>query len=455
MAGLGVGASLRDSSRLLRSRSGPAIALGAGIVLAAISVCCGTGVVMTPWLICELIALQLAQAVDRPFARRRTWISAGVILLGAVLLTSSVGWVTWLGVGTDAGMHGVAGLFAAASALVAVVFMLPFLYAPLLLVEGRAGLGGAVLESARLVVAGGALPHLRLSLTANLVQIAPLLIAALSALAFAESDQAPLWALLSLPLLSFSVPLGQGMLVSAYVARRHEIANPRRTRVAGRPPVALVVVWAVVVTAPTLSFGLLGTSLVRPSRLSLGSLPEQAEPIAQLTGLERPESVYPPGTALEISADRRAVRVIASDGGGAGTLSLRESSPIDSVRVGRVRDRYGIEVSQAGRSQLTWIDRAGVRTDDDLRARLLDRLPGSALWLMLASLVLTASALLPVMGSLGELRRLYTLEAGARPAGRDISLRRGVTIRRAFAIALVLAPLAVLSLYWGARSVVS
>jgi hypothetical protein len=453
MASPGVGASLRHSSRLLRSRTGPAIALGAGIVLASISVCCGTGVLMTPWLMCELIALQLAQAVDRPFARRRTWISAGVILLGAVLLTSSVGWVTWLGVGTGAGTHGVAGLFVAASALVAVVFVLPFLYAPLLLVEGRAGLGGAVLESARLVVAGGALPHLQLSLTANVVQIAPLLLAALSAFSFAEPDQAPLWALLSLPLLSLSVPLGQGMLVSAYVARRDEIANPRRTRVAGRPPVALVVVWAVLVTAPTLSFGLLGTSLVRPSRLPVGSLPGEAEPIAQLTGLDRRQSVYPPGTALEIVADRHAVRVIASDGGGAGTLTLRGSAPIDSVQVGRVRDNYGIQVSQAGRSQLTWIDRAGVRTDDDLRARLLDRLPGSALWLMLASLVLTASALLPVMASLGELRRLYTLEPGARPAGRDISQRRAVTIRRAFAIALVLAPLAVLSLYWGARSV--
>jgi hypothetical protein len=452
MSAPSVGACLEHSSRLLRSRSGAAIALGAGIVLALISVCCGTGVLMTPWLMCELIAMQLAQALNRPFARRRTWFSAGVILLGAVLLTSSVGWLTWLGVAADAGAHGTAGLLASASAVVALVFVLPFLYAPLLLVEGRAGLGGAVLESARLVMAGGALPHMKLSLAANTVQVAPLLIVVASALAFAEIDRIPLWGLLSLPLLSFSVPLGQGMLVSAYVNRRSEIANPRRTRVAGRPPVALVLVWAMLVIAPILSFGLLGTSLVRPSRLIVGALPPRVEPVAHLTQLEREHSVYPPGTALQIAASAAQVRVIASDGGGAGRLPLRSSAKITSVRVGRERDRYGIEVLQAGLAHVTWIDRAGVRLDDDLRARLLDRLPPSALWLMLASLLSTACALLPVMASLGELRRLYTLESGARPAGREISARRAITIRRAFGVAIVLSPLAVLSLYWGAHS---
>jgi hypothetical protein len=102
---------------------------------------------------------------------------------------------------------------------------------------------------------------------------------------------------------------------------------------------------------------------------------------------------------------------------------------------------------------VTRIDRAGVRLDDDFRARLADRLPSYALRAMLASLLLTACSLLPVLASLGEVRRMYTLEHGARPPPREVSQRRDRTIRRALAIASVLAPLAVLSLYWGVQSV--
>jgi hypothetical protein len=100
---------------------------------------------------------------------------------------------------------------------------------------------------------------------------------------------------------------------------------------------------------------------------------------------------------------------------------------------------------------LTWIDRSGVRLDDDLRARLLDRVPIWALLLMLASLFSTASALLPVLASLAELHRLYALESGPRPAPRTLSELRARTFSRAFGLALLLVPLALLSLYWSVR----
>jgi hypothetical protein len=459
-----IGTTLSHSARILANRLGVTIALGAGVVLALLSLCCGIGVVMAPWLLCELTSMQLGEAIGRPIAHSRTWAGACLIQLGAVVLTASVMWLSWLGFGTEAAPLAVTqslsfatavkpgGLLAIASAVVSLVFVLPFMYAPLILVEARATLGGAVLESALLVARGGVLPHLALSLAANAVQIAPLAVASAIAVLSFDAELVPLLAVCSVPLLSLSVPLGQGMIVSAYSTRRDAVADARRTRAAARPTPALLAVWALLVSAPVLSFALLGGSLVRPSRLPAGTLPQGAELIAAFARIEREQRIEPPGTALDIVASPSALSVVASDGGGAGRLPLRSAAAIEAVRLGRVRELYAIEVTQAGESSLTWIDRAGVRQDDDLRARLFDRAPSWALWAMLGSLLATASALLPVLVSLAELRRLYSAEPGARPPPRELSERRARTIYRAFAIAAVLAPLAVFSLYWGARS---
>jgi len=462
---VGVGRSLRQSWGLLRARPGVMIALGGGVVLSLISVCCGIGVVMAPWLLCELVALQLAETQGRPVERNRSWVGAGLILLGAVMLTASVGWLTWLGLGTDATQFAAtarsmtmrvvdgAGLVATASALVSLVFVLPFVYAPLILLEARANFGDAILESARLTDLGGASRSFGLSLAANIVQLSPVLAAGVGAAIVARDDVWPLLVLLSVPLLSLSVPLGQGMLVSAYAELREDVADQSRTRLAGRPPGALVVTWIVIAAAPVLSFGMLGASLVRPSRMSEGQLPtSKSESVAAFAPLIGQQRVHPPSTALEIVVDAKSARVVASDGGGAGKLPLRSAAPIEGLRVVRVRERFGIELSQNGQASVTWIDGAGVRLDDDLRARLLDHVPSWALLAMLASLFATASALLPVLAALAELRRLYTLQPGERPAPSELSRVRRRTLRRALIAAVVLTPLAVLSLYWGAQS---
>src|SRR3954462_2375632 len=137
-----VGASLAHSARILIGRPGVTIALGAGVVLALLSLCCGIGAVMAPWLLCELTSMQLGEAINQPIAHNRTWVGACLIQLGAVVLTASVGWLSWLGFGTEAAplafTQGLelgavvrpGGLLALASALVSLVFVLPFMYAP-------------------------------------------------------------------------------------------------------------------------------------------------------------------------------------------------------------------------------------------------------------------------------------------------------------------------------------
>lgn len=461
-----IGASLRRSLELTRARLWASVALGAGVVLSLVSLCCGIGALMAPWILCELLALQLGQALGTQIERSRSWFGAGAVLLAATLLVGSVGWVTWLGLGTDpVSLAGTAGedggwmklgsggaWLAAASSVVSWVFVLPFFYAPLILLATRATLGSAVLESARLVASGGALAHFRLAFVANALQVLPLLLAAALATLLAGSDRSALWMLFALPVMAFSLPLGQGMAVASFAARRAAIADMSRTRLAGQPPWAVVALWSALAAAPLFSFGMLGASLVRPSRVPPGTLPASAEPVASAARLGRELRVYPPGTALEILFTPRRVQVTASDGGGAGGLPLRSAAPIEAARVVRVRERYGLELTQAGRRYATWIDRAGVRLDDDLQARLFDRVPSWALLGMLGALLAIALALLPVLAKLGELRRLYTLAPGARPPARELSELRTRSLRIAALVGLALSPLAALSLYWGAHS---
>jgi hypothetical protein len=288
--------------------------------------------------------------------------------------------------------------------------------------------------------------------------VLPALLAALSAALLLQDELGPLWVLCSLPLLSISVPVGQGMLVSAYAERRDQVASVPEAALRGesgwRPARRLIALWTLLVTAPVLSFAMLGASLVRPSRLPEGRAPDSAETVAALRPITGKHSIHPPGSALEIAVDARAVRVAASDGGGAGRLTLRSDAPIEALRVVRVRELYGIELMQRGEPSLTFIDRAGVRQDDDLRARLLDRVPTWALLAMLASLLSTACVLLPVLAALAELRRLYAQNAAQRGPAEAPAAERRRMMRRSYALALALGPLAALSFYWGTRALI-
>ena len=460
-------ATCRASARILVARFGAVVALGGAVVLSLLSVCCGVGVLATPWLLCELYAVQLAQAIGGDVARTGSWFGAGAILLAAVLLVTSVAWLTSVGLGASPLEAAVAvesassplaasgALIGLLSAAISLAFVLPFFSAPVILIDQRAGIGGAVLESARLVIEGGVLSHLLLSFVQNALQVSPLLAAGLLS-AWLDPGRTAWWILGSVPLLALTLPLGQGMVVAAYADSRGALADPQRTRVAGRPPRALAMMWSLRVFLPLLSFGLLGASLVRPAKLSHGPLPPGGERVAVVAAgavpHDRTTALYLPGTALQLDVAHDRVAVAASDGGGAGPLPLLRHGDVQAVHAVRRGDSFGIEVRQAGGVSHTHITRAGVRLDDDLRSRLLDRVSLWELGVMLLSLLSTACALLPVLASFARVRRMYTLQLGERPAPERVSYLRARSHRRAALAAIPLSLLSALSLFFGIES---
>jgi hypothetical protein len=109
--------------------------------------------------------------------------------------------------------------------------------------------------------------------------------------------------------------------------------------------------------------------------------------------------------------------------------------------VARSRDRYAIQIEQAGKHSVTYVDRAGVRLDDDLRARLADRVPTFALAIMALALLATAFVQLPVLAGLGQ------MVATGEPVAAKSS-----AIARALALGIALSPLACASLFHAVRA---
>ena len=450
-------AALAASARMLRTRPWASLALGAAVVLSLLSVCCGVGLFTTPWFMCELFALQLALCTGQNVRRAAAYVPAGMILLGAVLMVSAVGAISLLGASTSMSIEPLpldslgnvsrsAGVAALLSSVVALLVVVPLLYAPLFLIEQRTSFDVALVESVRLMVARGVFASVRLSLSAHLLQVSPLILGALLA-RLIDPALSAWFALAATPLLCASVPIGQGMIVADYVQRRERVSRPE-----GLPPCAASEQlphsarlcargWTVLIALPIASLLLLELSLWRPSHIPEGSAPP-GEPVATLTPRDaRLQRVLLPDTALEVAASTYEVRVAASDGGGAGVLPLAAASAIEVVRVVRVRDAFAIELTQGARRYVTLIDRAGVRLDDDLRARLMDRVSPLQLLLFLCTLLVTGVASVPVLYSLGRVQRGYRLPDEQRPSREILTREHDHSLRRARKLAILLLPL--------------
>lgn len=408
--------SLRQSARLLAVHPVVALGLGVGLVLSLGAVCCGLGLVSAPWFVCELSALVLATALGERVPRHRGWLAAGAIqTVAVVVLSAAVGAAaTWLDaemlLGSPRPLTGGNApllVLALGGSAVALLYMVPYLYAPVLLIDRGGHLGGAMLESARMVGCGGVLSHLGLSCTAHLLQVAPPLMAATVALALADLATVPVAIVASLPVMALTLPLGQGMIVSAYLNQRPS----HRRDALGRAPVgrALALGLTTVGLAPAMALVLVAVAVMaRPSHARPGEAP-LGELVAGGAIEDSPDGFPIPQSALEVRASARRVAVVARDGGGAGAIPLPPEASLERVRVVRVRDTYAVEMGGRDQSWVTWVDRAGVRLDDDLSARLADHLPSWGLpWLVM---VMAATGL-------ALSRVLARLASGGRAAGR-------------------------------------
>ncbi len=459
---------LSRAYQLFAQRAFVNVALGAAVVLSMIAVCCGIGAISAPWFMAELLAVQLAEAHGQRLPRTKGWIAATSVLLAAVLLVAASAWLTTLAFETQVQQADAAAgssvwltlpqfsgfLIAALTTVVALAAVIPLFYAPVILLDRGGNVGGALLESVRLVIEGGFVRHLAISLTSHTIQLSPLLLVMIGVASLIGWSAVPTALLFATPLLAVSLPIGQGMFVAAYDDVRETITDPRRTRFVARPPRALLIAMLCCVLTPIASLFAFGGSLVRPSHLAEGQASE-GQLVAKIDLTSRPKAqVFPPQTTLEIDISTARVRVVAGDGGGAGTLPLRSRRPIQQVRVLHADDSFAIEITQDNRRFTTRIDSAGVRLDDDLRARLSDRAPLWAITFMLGTLLLALSLLGPPVYQLALVRRLYTLASDVRPDTIKIHEQRQRAIAHGWIACGALTPAIVATLVWAVRAVI-
>jgi hypothetical protein len=350
------------------------------------------------------------------------------------------------------------GFFAAASGILALLVLVPVQYAPIVLIDRQTGFEEALLESVRIVVQQGLLASFGLAFATSLLQLSPLIAAAGWALVGVRS-QVPQALLIAAPLLVISVPLGQGMLVWTYARLQAGAgappANPTspRTAAAFRSIARWTRGWAVLVSLPVVCLLGLGVSLLRPSSLVPGEAPLDSELIGELVPeAGKTRRVALDNTSLELSATPHDISIVAADGGGTGRLVLRDPAAITRVEVVRVRDAFAIEVQQGKKSSLTWINRAGVRLDDDLRARLVDRVSLRELAFVLIFPFLATLWTVPVLNRLGRVQLAVRKFGERRPSDDvlDLALQRSVRSTRTFM--LLLLPLDAYALWIAVRA---
>lgn len=459
---IGPAESLRESVRLLRAHPVFALSLGTAIVLSLCSACTGLGAVVGPWFVCELYGVQIATGTGTRKARGPQWISAAAIVLGTVLVIAATVWLSamWFGpnVATADAAEGPLpwpetlrrlSLVIGSTAL-AVGFIAPFLYAPLILIDRGGRIGGAVVESAWLVARGGVLRHLAIAFVVYGLQVAPAVLSGMIVARTIARAATPIGLALALPLLPLSIPLGQGILTATYLASRHRLASPRAVIARGRPPRRLVALLAIVIVSPIASLVMLGLVSLRPSTPAAG--PADAGEVLVDRSLGHPEPGSPtslaiPETTLALRVRGRELRITAGDGDDVGALPAGWSGAIERVRVVRVGALYHVEIHADDDVAHARIDGAGVRIDDSIRSRLERWVPTWALLVILVAAGVCGGLLVRTLAPMGSLR------AAAEPDAADRPLRREDAYRRSWRAGLALLPFALAALVGGLVSI--
>lgn len=424
--------AFRRSWALFKLRPVATLSVAIALLASLFAVCCGLGIFAAPWFMCELFALQISSGTGRSTQRSSTWLWAALVQLLAVLVLCSLAFLTLLALGPDVVLGGVAqvarptdarlveslGLLFGAGGL-ALALVVHFEHAPSILIDRGGGLLFALLESARLVAATGVVRSWTTSCIAHGLQLAPAVAVTVLAVSRGTLSSTVFWGLVSLPVLALCLALGQGMVVSTYLAVRDAVPDPSglSTRaLGGRSAVLWLSLLALVMAGPVaVSFALL-----RPATVEEGSLPAGAPVLLELAAAPQERELYLPDTALRLSVGPRSVRVLASDGGGAGTLPL-VAAPIVRVRVARLlpprldalprEPAYAIEIQltpgHTPNRYTTWIDDSGVRLDDSLGRRFDQLLPSFSSLIFLVCLLWTAIWMTLALPPQAHLRKVF------------------------------------------------
>lgn len=431
------------------------VAVGAAVVISLCAVCGGIGLLIAPWFVCELFALQLEAHGREVRPRGPSWVLACIVVLGMVVVVASAGWLAALGFGPDMTSADYASaplpwpealrrvaLIAGAMAL-AVTFTAPFLHAPLVLLDRGGRLGGALLESAGLMRQAGTLRHLSLSFLAQFFCLSPALLSAIVVARTMERAATPLGILVALPFLTLTIPIGLGMVTSAYLGSEATLGDARRARRQPSLSVLHRLVLVNVLVAPLVGLSLVGASALLPSGPLHSPAPEGVEVASLLPripggALEMPAALLIPETSLEVVVQPGALSLAA---GLEEPLIVPWRGSIDALRVVRLRSSYAVEFQEGAQIFHLEITEPGVRVDDSVRRRLEDHLPSSLLMIFLVGFGVVSFAAPAAFAPLGLDRARAARNATTiDPAVRRESLR----------VALLLTPFAVVTAAAGA-----
>lgn len=484
-------AALRESVRLFRRRPWATLGLGGALLTSLAAVCCGLGIFAAPWFLCELFALQIgigrddadpehpshARAPEGVLRPRRTtaWFAAAGVQMAAVTVLGAIAVLSLLALGPDVMLGGISlgapagteqllkslGVLLLASSLVIAVSV-HFEHAPAILIDRGGGLHAALLESARLVSETGALRTWLTNLVAHAVQMVPGLVAIAFAASNASLGVTLRFGLVLLPVIALGLALGQGMVVSSYLHLRDQVTDPAAVPPEAAPSKSGTFVWSLLLLCILSGPLLVIVALAKPTAPAQLPLPEDARVVFSASAPEKQRQLYLPESALSVVLGPDSVALVASDGGGVGTLPIPRA-PVKSVRAARphrlpadIRQNtpadstFVVEVTlRDGRRFSSWIDEAGVRLDDSLYRRLSALLPGWAALALAACLVWTALWIPYALPPQARIRRELALK-GSHPLDQEhVTRLKAALRRRALLASFWLVPAAACSLWLG------
>jgi hypothetical protein len=440
---------VRSDAKILKNADlGLVVGLVVALAFGFYSLFCLVGAPVLAYALNRLVTALLAGARETSSAEQPRW-TGGVALTGMLV---HVGLVA-LCAGVALYLLGDAGAVASFSVLSAVVLcasiglgaaLAPLAFTAFALGDGETSVGRALARSFELsarigplrLARTGAAAGAKLGLGALLTVATTLALALLLATAVGDemlwSEDAVGAVLLGLPAgLALAMPFAGAGLAREYVAHDHV------ERAQARPVPRLRAIALLLAPGALVCAAAFFTAAFRPTPmrgLDDSALPRMPWP-SEITA-----SAQLPGTSVRAVIDAGDVRIEADDGGGAGRVDARlPRGPrqvfVDSgERWGGPPGTFAVIVSDDWGSfdpeyRLTLIDADGVRLDDGLEERVLDRLGIEGLALSLIVILLSIALALKLARDVGAARtleapaseekaRLHALECTLRTSGR-------------------------------------